>query len=112
MSLLLAIDVDVIATATNTVVATVPASTGSAIAIVPPPPGVPFLAFSAQAAIHFGSGPNQDDFAFHCSSLSSTGSNGINLPNEPVKVQVGTSSTTFPPRSFTKHHVDHSPSRE
>lgn len=56
------------------------------------------------AAIHFGSGPNKDDFAFRCNfTLSSTESNGINPPNEPVTFQVGTFTTTIPPRSFTKH---------
>jgi len=41
--------VSVIRTATNSVVATVPVSSNALVAIVPPPPGVPFLAFSATA---------------------------------------------------------------
>ncbi len=52
--------VSVIDTASNTVVATVGVGLGSsAIAIVPPPPGVPFVAFSALLAIQFGGTPNQ-----------------------------------------------------
>ena len=44
--------VSVIATATNTVVGTASVGIGPVgVAIVPPPPGVPFLAFSAKLAI-------------------------------------------------------------
>jgi YVTN family beta-propeller protein len=91
-------NVYVIDTATNMVVATIPGG-GSQIAIVPPPPGVPFLAFGAHAAINFGRG----EFAFHSHfTLSSTDGNGIDPIAEPVKVQVGTFSTTIPPHSFIK----------
>jgi hypothetical protein len=93
--------VNVIETATNTVVATLPA--GGAVGIVPPPPGVPFLVFSAQLAIHFGGAPNQDAFGFHSHfTLSSTDSNGIHPRSEMVKIQIGTFTIKIPPGSFAK----------
>ena len=96
----------VIATATNKVVATIPAS-GTQIAIVPPPPGVPFLSFGAEAVIRFGSASNQDEFDLHCGfTLRSTESNGIDPLLDPVTAQVGTFTVTIPPRSFTKRGVD------
>ncbi|PNE10109.1 MAG: hypothetical protein CR217_16185 [Beijerinckiaceae bacterium] len=70
--------VSVIRAATNTVVAMV--SVGNfpgGVGIVPPPPGVPFLAFSVTAP-------------------------AINPVTQPVTLQVGTFSTTFPPGSFAK----------
>lgn len=95
----------VIDTSTNAVAATIPCR-GNQIGIVPPPPGVPFLAFRASAAIHFGSGANQDAFNFHSRfTLSSTDSNGIDPLVERVKIQVGTFSIIIPPRSF-KQRLD------
>ncbi|PNE11448.1 MAG: hypothetical protein CR217_08805 [Beijerinckiaceae bacterium] len=70
--------VSVIRTATNTVVATVPCCVGlgwvGGVGIVPPPPGVRFLAFSATALdIAFGTAPNEDFFNLHSQfTLSST----------------------------------------
>jgi YVTN family beta-propeller protein len=96
----------VIDTATNTVVARVESGSifgVSAIGIVPPPPGVPFLSFSARAAIHLVSASNQDAFQFHSQfTLSSTRSNGINPPTEALTIQAGTFTATIPPGSFTK----------
>jgi YVTN family beta-propeller protein len=64
--------VSVIDTATNTVVATVKVagfqSETIGVGIVPPPPGVPFLAFSAKLDIAFGRAPNQDSFNLYSPS--------------------------------------------
>ena len=51
--------VSVIATATNTVVATVAVGIPFAVGIIPPPPGVPFLAFDACSPSQFGSAPTR-----------------------------------------------------
>jgi YVTN family beta-propeller protein len=92
--------VAVIAAATNTVVATVPmGNVPAGVAIVPPPPGVPFLAFSATLAIDVDA-PKQDAFnlqsQFTCSTVN------INPVTAAVKLQVGTFTTTIPPGSFKK----------
>jgi hypothetical protein len=97
--------VSVIATATNTVVATVPVgSEPGNVGIIPPPPGVPFLAFSAtQLAIAFGAAPDTDSFNLHSLvTLSSTAIKEINPLTQPVTLQVGTFTTTIPADSFTK----------
>jgi YVTN family beta-propeller protein len=95
--------VSVIDTATNKVVATVPAgSVPFAVGIVPPPPGVPFLAFSAKLAIQFGSIPTKDAFGFGSNFILSSTAPGIDPVTEPVTLQVGTFTTTIPPRSFKK----------
>jgi hypothetical protein len=52
----------VINTASNTVVATVPIAGPSAISIIPPPQGVPFLSFNAKLDINLGREPNQAAF--------------------------------------------------
>ena len=85
-------------------VATVPVgNTPWNVGIVPPPPGVPFLAFSATALdIAFGAAPNEDSFNLHSSFTLSSTAPGINPVTEPVTLQVGTFSTTIPPGSFTQ----------
>jgi YVTN family beta-propeller protein len=99
-------NVSVIDTATNSIVASVPGG-GSQIAIVPPPPGVPFLSFSAEAAIRFGNIPNRDDFDLRCHfTLRGTESKGLNPYLDSVTVQAGTFTVTIPPRSFIKHGWD------
>jgi len=81
-------------------VATVAVGTSPAgVGIVPPPPGVPFLALSATLDIDFDGAPT-----FNLKShftLSSTAP-GLHLQRKPVKLQVGTFSVTIPPGSFTK----------
>jgi YVTN family beta-propeller protein len=95
--------VSVIRTATNTVVPTVLAGNApSAVDIVPPPPGVPFLAFSATLDIAFGGAPNQDSFNLHSQFTLSSTAPAIHPHRDPVTLQVGTFSTTIPPGSFTK----------
>jgi DNA-binding beta-propeller fold protein YncE len=90
----------VIETATNTVVATLPV-TGDQWAIIPPPQGVPFIAFSAKIDIHLSSKQHQDAFDLESSFiLSSKASNGIRPGIEPVKLQVGPFITTIPAGSF------------
>ncbi len=98
-------NVSVIDMATNTVVATVPVKIGPiGVGIIPPPPGVPFLAFSATTlGISFGAAPNEDSFNLHALvTLSSTSIKGINPLTQPVTLQVGTFTTTIPSGSFTK----------
>jgi hypothetical protein len=95
------VNVSVIDTATNTVVATVPVG-GSAgfVGIVPPPPGVPFLAFGANLAIAFGGAPNRDSFALQSSFTLSSTAPAINPLTQPVTLQVGTFATSIPPGFF------------
>jgi YVTN family beta-propeller protein len=95
--------VSVLRTATNTVVATVPVGvTPEAVGIVPPPPGVPFLAFSVTAlAIDFD-GSGSPIFNLHSQFTLSSTAPAINPVTQPVTLQVGTFSTTFPPGSFAK----------
>ena len=98
-------NVSVIDTATNTVVgAPIPVGSGPFwLGIIPPPQGVPFLAFSAKLQIALDRKANHDAFALESSfTLSSTASNGINPLTEAVKLQVGTFTTTIPPGSFKK----------
>jgi YVTN family beta-propeller protein len=96
--------VSVIRTATNAVVAEVAGdllvSVGG-VGIVPPPPGVPFLAFSATALdIAFGTAPNEDFFNLHSQFTLSSTAPGLHPHRDPVTLQVGTFSITIPPHSF------------
>jgi hypothetical protein len=86
------------------VVATVGVGNNSpaGVAIVPPPPGVPFLAFNAKLAIQFGSIPTKDAFGLGSSFTLSSTAPAINPVTEPVTLQVGTFTTTIPPGSFKK----------
>ena len=70
-----------------------------AVGIVPPPPGVPFLAFSATLAIDIDA-PKQDAFNFQSNMTLSSTAPGINPPVDAVTVRVGTFATTIPPGSF------------
>ncbi len=94
-----------IAAASNTVVATVAVgpmgSLPVGVGIIPPPPGVPFSAFSATLTIQFGTTPNHDAFEIQSSFTLGSASNGINPAVEPVTLQIGTFTTTIPPGSFT-----------
>jgi YVTN family beta-propeller protein len=96
--------VSVIDTATNTVVATVKVagfqSETIGVGIVPPPPGVPFLAFSAKLDIAFGPAPNQDSFNLHSPFTLSSTAPGIHPHRDPVTLQVGTVPITIRPGSF------------
>ena len=97
--------VSVIRTATNTVVTTVFSGAGSVggVGIVPPPPGVPFLAFSATALdIAFGTAPNEDFFNLHSQFTLSSTAPAIHPHRDQVTLQIGTFSITIPPHSFTK----------
>jgi YVTN family beta-propeller protein len=94
-------NVSVIATASNTVVATVQVGSGSvAVGIVPPPAGVPFLAFNATLGIHFGGAPNEDSFNLHSPFTLSSTAPGLHPHRDPVTLQVGTFSITMPAGSF------------
>jgi hypothetical protein len=93
----------VIDTATNTVVATVPVGNSPfGVGIVPPPPGVPFLGFSADFAIAFGGAPNQDAFALQARFALSSTAPGINPLTQAVTLHAGTFAGTIPPGSFVK----------
>jgi YVTN family beta-propeller protein len=95
--------VAVINTASNTVVATVPVAGPSAISIIPPPQGIPFLAFNARLDVNLGRNPNQAAFDLGSSFiLNSTASNGIHPDTEPVKLQVGPFIATIPSGSFRR----------
>jgi hypothetical protein len=93
----------VIDMATNKVVATVPVGLGPrGVGIVPPPPGVPFLAFNAHLQIQFGSKPNLDAFGFGSGFMLSSTAPAINPLTAPVTLQIGTFSTTIPAGSFKR----------
>jgi YVTN family beta-propeller protein len=95
----------VIRTATNKVeAATIPVgSLPFGVGIIPPPPGVPFLAFSATALdIAFGTAPNQDSFNLHSLFTLSSTAPAIHPHRDQVTLQVGTFSVTIPAGSFTK----------
>jgi YVTN family beta-propeller protein len=99
--------VSVIDTATTTVeAATVPVGLGPFdVAIVPPPPGVPFLTFNANLNIAFGTAPNTDAFIVGTSFTLSRTAPGFNPLTDPVILQIGTFAVTIPPGSFQKNHV-------
>jgi hypothetical protein len=92
----------VIDTATNTVAATVAVAAPIAVGIIPPPPGVPFLAFNAKLAIQFGSIPTKDAFGFGSNFTLSSTAPAIDPLTDAVTLQVGTFTTTIPPGSFKK----------
>jgi YVTN family beta-propeller protein len=96
--------VSVIATASNTVVATVPVGIGaSEVGIVPPPPGIPFLAFNANLDIDFGTAPNTDAFTLGTSFTLSSTAPAINPLIDVVTLQIGTFAVTIPPGSFNEN---------
>jgi hypothetical protein len=98
--------VSVIATASNTVVTTVPVADGvnmryvsaTEIGIIP---DVPFSAFSPTAMIDFGTAPDTDAFILKSSFTLGSTSNGIDPLAQPVTFQVGTLALTIPAGSFT-----------
>ncbi len=92
--------VSVIDTASNTVVATVQGVGISGVAIVPPPVGVPFLAFNANLNIAFGTAPNTDAFTLATSFTLSSTAPAINPLTDAVTLQAGTFAVTIPPGSF------------
>jgi hypothetical protein len=61
---------------------------------------LPFSAFSAKLAIQSGAPPG---FDLNGSFTLGTGSNGIQPLNEPMTLQIGTSSITIPAGSFQKN---------
>jgi YVTN family beta-propeller protein len=96
--------VSVLETASNTVVATIPAASPGAISIVPPPQGVPFLSFDAKLEVNLGRTPNREGFDLRSSlTLSGAVSNEIHPDTEPVKLQVGPFIATIPAGSFRRH---------
>jgi YVTN family beta-propeller protein len=106
-------NVSVIDTASNTVVATVAVTVGAhpiGVAIIPPPPpGVPFLAFSAKLAITFGGAPNEDSFNLHSPFTLSSTAPALHPHRDSVTLQVGTFSITIPPSGSSRTGL--SPSR-
>jgi YVTN family beta-propeller protein len=97
--------VSVIDTATNTLEAEVRVrNLTTGVGIVPPPPGVPFLAFGANLAIDFGTAPNTDAFTFGTSFTLSSTAPVINPLTQAVTLQIGTFAVTIPPGSFKKNH--------
>ena len=97
-------NVSVIDTATNTVVTTVAVGVSPlGVGIVPPPPGVPFLDFSAKLAIDLEHNSNKDRFELQSHFTLSSTAPTIDPVVEPVALQIGTFSITIPPGSFKKH---------
>ena len=94
--------VSVIDTATNSVeAATIMVGNDPlGVGVMPPPMGVPFLAFSATLGIHFGGAPNEDSFNLHSPFTLSSTAPGLHPHRDPVTLQVGTFSITIPPGSF------------
>ncbi len=72
-------------TATNTVVATIPVgNTPVGVGIVPPPLGVPFLAFNAVLNIDFGTAPNTDAFTLGTDFTLSSTAPAVNPLTQPI----------------------------
>jgi YVTN family beta-propeller protein len=94
--------VSVIDTATNTVVATV-AVAAAGVGIMPPPVGVPFLAFNAKLAIDLDRKPNTDRFELESHFTLSSSAPAIDPVTDPVTLQIGSFTTTIPAGSFKKH---------
>jgi YVTN family beta-propeller protein len=103
--------VSVIDTATNTEVARVPVagfpSEMFGVGIIPPPPGVPFLAFSAKVKIDLDSTSNEGGFALESSFTLSSTAPGINPLTQAVTLQACTFAVTIPPGSFKKTTKGH-----
>ncbi len=95
-------NVSVIDTATNTAEAAMigVGSFPTALAIVPPPPGVPFLGFGAILNIAFGTGPNTDAFQLGTSFTLSSTAPAFNPLTQTVTLQIGTYAATIPAGSF------------
>ena len=68
--------------------------------IIPPPPGVPFLAFNAVLNIHFGTAPNTDAFTLGTGFTLSSTAPVINPLTQPITLQIGTFAVTIPAGSF------------
>jgi YVTN family beta-propeller protein len=96
--------VSVIDTATNTVVATVTVGNGPfGVGIVPPPVGIPFLAFKAKLEIDLDRNPKEDRFELESHFTLSSAAPAIHPHRDPVTLQIGSFSITIPPGSFKKH---------
>ncbi|MDQ6868672.1 MAG: YncE family protein [Pseudomonadota bacterium] len=98
-------NVSVIDTATNTVeaVTIMVGNVPFCVGIVPPPVGVPFLAFNAKLEIDLDRKPNKDSFELESHFTLSSTAPAINPVTDPVTLQVGTFTTTIPAGSFKKH---------
>ena len=96
--------VSVIDTASNTVeAATIMVGNGPfAVGIMPPPVGVPFLAFDAKLEIDLDRNPKEDRFELQSHFTLSSTAPRLHPVVEPV-LQIGTFSITIPPGSFKKH---------
>jgi YVTN family beta-propeller protein len=92
-------------TATNTVSAAI-AGVGDSqggVAIIPPPPGLPFSAFTATGlGIVHGTTPKMGAFNYYAYFTLGAASNGIHPDVEPVALELGAFSTTIPAGSFVK----------
>lgn len=87
----------------NQVVATIPGDRVPQIAIVPPPPGLPFREFKiAGLDITQTATPNRDTFNSYAYFTLGADSNGIRPDVEPVSVALGGFITTIPAGSFIK----------
>jgi YVTN family beta-propeller protein len=98
--------VSVIDTATNTVAATVTAvGFAAGVGIIPPPPGVPFLAFNAVLNIDFGTAPNTDAFTLGTGFILSSTAPVFNPLTQAVTMHIGTFVVTIPAGSFKMNNA-------
>lgn len=96
-------NVSVIKTPSDTVADTVPGDGPSYVSIIPPPQGIPLVAFNARLDIDLERKPSQDAFDLGSSFiLSRTASNAFRPDTEPVKLQVGPFIATIPAGSFKR----------
>jgi YVTN family beta-propeller protein len=101
-------NVSVINTTSNTVVDTIAVAGPSAISIIPPPEGIPFLSFNAELDINLGHQPSRDRLDLESRLILSGAANDeIHLDKEAVKLQIGPFIATIPAGSF-RHHQDKS----
>ncbi len=94
--------VSVIATTTETVVATVVVGANPYGVVIVTPPCVLVNTFNAKRTIPFGGVPNQGAFALDASFTLSSTAPAINPLTQVVKLQAGTFTTTIPAGSFKK----------
>jgi hypothetical protein len=94
----------VIETTGNTVMTTVAVGfTPFAVGIIPPPVGVPFLAFNARLQLDIDANPAGDALALESSFTLGMKAPAINPLNQAVTFQVGPYSATIPAGKFTQY---------
>jgi YVTN family beta-propeller protein len=90
----------VIDTATNRVVAEIPAQVAFAVAAMPLPPGLAFASIGAKLKIRLREKTNHDSFELQSEFTLGQESDGIDPSTEWVTLRVGTFGVTIPAGSF------------